>query len=139
MDEPTVVSQFDAMARSRPRKGAIYWGQETIRYAELRERIDLYASNLRAGSGICPGNRVGLLLKNCPEFIFALYAALKLGAMVVPINNFLKAPEIQHIVDDCKLDCLVTSADFDETLARVSGLRVVRVGDLEKPDRKSVV
>ncbi len=134
MDEQTVVSQFDAMAGARPRKGAIYWGQETIHYAQLRERIHLYASNLSFAAGIHPGDRVGLLLKNCPEFIYALYAALKLGAVVVPINNFLKAPEIQHIVDDCKLDCLVTSADFEETLARVTGIRAVRVGDLEKQE-----
>ena len=133
MDEQTVISRFETMARARPRKGGIFWGRETIRYAELADRIGLYASNLSARAGVRPGNRVGLLLKNCPEFVYALYAALKLGAVVVPINNFLKAPEIQHIVDDGKLDCLVTSGDFSETLSKVSGTHVWQVVDLEKP------
>ncbi len=132
MDERTVVSQFDTMAAAKSRKGAIYWGTETIHYTRLREQIHLYAANLHTGHGVRQRNRVGILLKNSPEFIYVLYGALKLGAVVVPINNFLKAPEIQHIVDDCQLDCLVTSRDFEDTLARVNAVRSVGVSDLQK-------
>jgi long-chain acyl-CoA synthetase len=87
---------------------------------------------LQAHHGVSRGDRVGILLKNCPEFIFALYAALKSGATVVPINNFLKAPEIQHIVDDCQVKCLITSAEFDETISKLQGVTAIRLPELER-------
>jgi len=139
LTEQTVVSQFDLVAAANARKTAILWGRETVTYAELRKRIHRYAANLQtgpeqtfgAGWNIRPGDRVGILLENSPEFIYVLYAALKSGAVVVPINNFLKAPEIQHIVDDCGLSCLVTSSDFQETVAKLHGVRAALIDDLE--------
>jgi long-chain acyl-CoA synthetase len=139
LTEQTVVSQFDLVAAANARKTAILWGRETVTYAELRKRIHRYAANLQtgpeqtfgAGWNIRPGDRVGILLENSPEFIYVLYAALKSGAVVVPINNFLKAPEIQHIVDDCGLSCLVTSSDFHETVAKLHGVRTALIDDLE--------
>jgi long-chain acyl-CoA synthetase len=114
----TVLARFAAVVAVHPRKPAVFWGRATISYAELSQRIDAVAAHLHA-AGIRRGDFVGILLKNCPEFIDALYAALKLGAVVVPINNFLKPPEIQHIVDDCGVKCLVTSGEFAETTAKL--------------------
>jgi len=79
---------------------------------------------------IAPGDRVGILLKNSPEFIYALYAALKLGATVVPVNTCLKAPEIQHIADDCNLKCLISSPDFDEVTTKLQRVPMVPIADL---------
>jgi long-chain acyl-CoA synthetase len=132
MKDQTVVSQFDLVAAAKARKVAIFWGRDAITYAQLRDRIHLYAANLQSGSGIRPRDRVGILLKNSPEFIYVLYAALKSGAAVVPINHFLKAPEIQHIVDDCNLSCLVTTNDFDDTVAKLQGVRTTLIGELGK-------
>ena len=137
MSDQTVISSFNAAASANPRKIAIFWGRETVTYAQLRELIDRYAANLQAGCGIRPGDRVGILLKNCPEFIYVLYAAFKSDAVVVPINNFLKAPEIQHIIDDCKLTCLVTSPDFDEIVAKLRGVSVVSIEHLASVERAS--
>ncbi|MGA2139966.1 MAG: class I adenylate-forming enzyme family protein, partial [Verrucomicrobiia bacterium] len=132
MTEPTVIAQFDAVAAAQPRKVCIFWGSDRIRNKDLVARIHAYGARLQAGYGVGRGDRVGILLKNCPEFIVALYAALKSGATVVPINSFLKAPEIQHIVDDCQLKCLITSGDFDETLARVRGITAAPLAELER-------
>jgi long-chain acyl-CoA synthetase len=125
MIEPTVIARLETVVSTQPRKVCVFWGGERITYAELAARIDKYGARLRAAHGVRPGDRVGILLKNSPEFIYALYAVLKSGATVVPINTFLKAPEIQHITDDCQLKCLVTSADFDETISKVKGVTVV--------------
>jgi long-chain acyl-CoA synthetase len=134
MEEQTVIAQFGAVAAAKPHKTAIFWGRETISYRHLQNRVDLYAANLQSRRGVRQGDLVGILLKNSPEFIYVLYAALKLGAVVVPINNFLKAPEIQHIIDDCKIKCLVTSQDFDEPAGKLQDARVVAISDLEQPD-----
>jgi long-chain acyl-CoA synthetase len=132
MTEPTVIAQFDAVAAAQPRKVCIFWGGDRITNAELSARIQAYGARLQGGYGVRQADRVGILLKNCPEFIVALYAALKSGATVVPINSFLKAPEIQHIVDDCQIKCLVTSGDFDETLAKLQRVTVTPLAELEQ-------
>jgi long-chain acyl-CoA synthetase len=130
MVESTVIARFDTVVAAQPRKVCIYWGGDRITNADLAAQIHRYGARLQAGYGVGKGDCVGILLKNCPEFIFALYAALKSGATVVPINNFLKAPEIQHILDDCQLKCLITSEDFDETVAKLQRVTVAPLAEL---------
>jgi long-chain acyl-CoA synthetase len=130
MQKRTVIEQFDAIATGRPKKVAIYWGGDRITYGELRGRILSHATALRQVQPVGPGERVGILLKNSPEFVYVLYAVLKSGATAVPINTFLKPPEIQHIVDDCTLQCLVTSDDFTDTVAKLKNIRPIRVSEL---------
>lgn len=132
MIEPTVIAQFDAVLARQPHKVCIYWGGDRFTNADLAGHIQRYGARLQAGYGVGRGDRVGILLKNCPEFIFALYAVLKSGATVVPINNFLKPPEIQHIVDDCQVKCLITSADFDETISKLTGITAISLSELEQ-------
>jgi long-chain acyl-CoA synthetase len=132
MTESTVIAQFDAVVARQPRKACMYWGRDRFTNSDLAGRIRRYGAQLQAAYGVGPGDRVGILLKNCPEFIFALYAVLKLGATVVPINNFLKAPEIQHIVDDCQIKHLITSADFDETIAKLQGITAISLPELDR-------
>jgi long-chain acyl-CoA synthetase len=136
MTESTVISQFDVVAAAKPGKVAIFWGSEKVAYRDLAARINACAAALLAQQGIVKGDRVGILLKNSPEFIYALYAALKLGATVVPVNTFLKPPEIQHIVDDCKLKCLVTSPDFDEVTGKLRDVMLVPIQELCRSTRR---
>ncbi len=81
---------------------------------------------------------MAILLRNCPEFIYALYAILRCGGVVVPINTFLKAPEIQHIIDDCKCKCLVTSDDFDSTIGTLDRIQTVDLAGLETAEQQVV-
>jgi long-chain acyl-CoA synthetase len=120
------------VAAALPRKVCIYWGGDRITNAALAKRIRAYGARLQAAFGVRQGDRVGILLKNQPEFIVALYAVLKSGATVVPINSFLKAPEIQHIVDDCQMKCVITSADFDETVSKLEHTVFVPLTELEQ-------
>ena len=55
---------------------------------------------------------MGLWLKNCPEFIPSLFGILHAGAVVVPINNFLKADEVNYILGDAGIDVLITDAEL---------------------------
>ncbi|HUI05583.1 MAG TPA: long-chain fatty acid--CoA ligase [Verrucomicrobiae bacterium] len=130
MTEPTVIARFDAVAAAQPRRVAVLWGKERITNADIAAQINVYGAALQADHAIGKGDRVGILLKNSPEFIYVLYAVLKLGATVVPINTFLKAPEIQHILDDCQLRCLVTSPDFDEVTGKLERVTVVPLESL---------
>ena len=130
MPHTTVITQFDQMVAEHPRKVAIFYGSERITYHQLAGHIHAYAGNLQHLHAIQPGAKVGILLKNSPRFIYALYALLKSGATVVPINTFLKAPEVQHIVDDCGLDCLISEDDFNEVTGKLARMRVLHTRQL---------
>jgi long-chain acyl-CoA synthetase len=125
MPIPTVIERFESEVAAHPHKTAIYWGSETISYKQLSDRIHQTAAVLHTRHNVQHGDLVGILLKNSPAYIEALYAALKLGATVVPINSFLKPPEIQHIIDDCSLKHLIISADFAEITSKLQSINLI--------------
>jgi long-chain acyl-CoA synthetase len=62
--------------------------------------------------GVQNGDRIALWLKNCPEFIPALFGIWEAGAVVVPINNFLKPDEVGYILGDAEIDLLITDQEL---------------------------
>ncbi|MEE9275003.1 MAG: long-chain fatty acid--CoA ligase, partial [bacterium] len=65
-----------------------------------------------AGLGVGPGDRVGVLLYNCPEFLEAHFAICRLGAIIVPLNFRLAGPEFAYILGDAGACVLITEAAF---------------------------
>ncbi|MFM1769830.1 MAG: hypothetical protein RJA22_2359 [Verrucomicrobiota bacterium] len=123
-----LASAFAASARANASKTAVFWGEEEHAYATLATRAAWLAGRLQREFGVRPGDRVGLWLKNCPEFIPALFAILGAGAVVVPINNFLKPGEITYILADADIQVLITDATLaahaPELQAQRPGLKV---------------
>jgi len=68
-----------------------------LTYAELATRIRNLSIGL-ARTGVRRGDRVVLWMTNSLEWIVAAQAAMRLGAAVVPVNTFLKAPEIRYVI-----------------------------------------
>ena len=62
------------------------------------------AARLRSEFGVRRGDRVGIWLKNCPQFVPALFGILHAGAVAVPINNFLKPGEVRFILADAGIN-----------------------------------
>jgi long-chain acyl-CoA synthetase len=112
---------FAAAADRHPGKIALYWGEQEYSYRDLSEQTARVASLLQRRLGVKPGDRVGLWLKNCPEFITALFGILRAGAVVVPINNFLKPAEVSYILKDSGAEVVIT----DSALA--AGLPALRM------------
>ena len=102
---------FAESARKDLRKTALYWGDREYSYAELLEQTARVAEHLQEQFGVKPGDRVGLWLKNCPEFVPALFGILEAGGVVVPINNFLKPAEVSYMLADAGADVLITDVD----------------------------
>ena len=61
-----------------------------------------------AGCGIAKGDRVGIMLPNCPQYIIAAFAILRLGAIVVNINPSYTAREVLTVADDSGMRMLIT-------------------------------
>jgi long-chain acyl-CoA synthetase len=93
-------------------KTALYWGEREYSYNEIWHLTNFVAEQLQARFGVKPGDRVGLWLKNCPEFIPSVFGILQAGAVVVPINNFLKADEVNFILGDAGIDLVITDAEL---------------------------
>jgi long-chain acyl-CoA synthetase len=113
---------FAMSAEAHARKPALFWGEQEHSYELVLAQSRFLASHLHHRFGVQPGDRVGLWLKNCPEFVPALFGILQLGAVVVPINNFLKPDELHHIVTDAGIRLLITDASMTEHLPAVRSL-----------------
>jgi long-chain acyl-CoA synthetase len=74
---------------------ALRFEDVTITYAELERQAAVGAGALRA-RGVGPGDRVAIRLPNTPAFVAAYFAALRLGAVVVPLNVLLAQPEVDE-------------------------------------------
>jgi long-chain acyl-CoA synthetase len=93
--------------RDYPERIALIFRDQTTSFGEMAVAVRRLAAGFRA-LGIEPGERIGLLLPNCPPFVYAYYAAATIGAVVVPSNPLLKPAELAYIWRDCDLRAIVT-------------------------------
>jgi len=107
-----LAGAFSDSVQKHSEKTALFWGDATFSYSELWSRSLFVAGILRHQFNVAPGERVGLWLKNCPEFIPALFGVLQTGAVVVPINNFLKPEEVAYILNDAGIDIILTDGEL---------------------------
>src|SRR5258706_491528 len=98
-----LASAFTRSVERNSAKTAVFWGETEFTYQQLEGRARWVAGDLLQGRQIKPGDRVGLWLKNCPEFVPALFGIFMAGGVVVPINNFLKADEVNYILADAQI------------------------------------
>ena len=98
-------------------KTAFVFKDEFTTYGEFRKKVKEWAIFLQS-QGVKQGDRVGLFSKNSPDFVAAYFAVVKAGAIVVPFNFQLIAPEIAYIVKDTGMKILLTKnrLDVDQAL-----------------------
>ncbi|HVN11607.1 MAG TPA: long-chain fatty acid--CoA ligase [Kineosporiaceae bacterium] len=101
----------------------------TFTYGELDE-LTARVAGLVTDAGIEPGDRVGVMLPNIPEFAVAYYGVLRAGGVVVPMNPLLRAREVAHYVDDSGAKAVFTSPfSLDEVKAGVPATCTVTLVD----------
>jgi acyl-CoA ligase (AMP-forming) (exosortase A-associated) len=96
-------------ARTHGSNRALICGDEVLDYTALAEKLHSAARGL-IGLGFRPGERVGIYLNKRFEGVITFFAANLAGGVFVPINPVLKAAQVQHILNDCNVAALVTSA-----------------------------
>jgi long-chain acyl-CoA synthetase len=96
-----------------PDKHALVFGSQRTSYAELNRRVNCISNSLLK-MGLQKGDRVAVLLHNCPEFIEMYFACAKCGGIFVPINNLLKKRELMQIFGYIKPRFLIFDQDFSE-------------------------
>ncbi len=84
-----------------PEKTAILFEGSTITYLELHRRANRVSCWLQS-LGIEKGDRVAVMMRNCPEFIDLYLACARLGAIFIPINFRLTGPELRYILKNAQ-------------------------------------
>jgi long-chain acyl-CoA synthetase len=101
---------FDILALTavhRPQQRATHFLGAELTYLDLKQRSDALAASL-AGLGIVKGDRVGIMLPNCPQYIIAAFGILKLGAVVVNINPSYTPREFLVVAEDSTPRIVIT-------------------------------
>ncbi len=95
----SLIDLVEESARRFPGKVALEFFKRTTSYADLQEQILRAANGLRK-LGVGAGDRVAIVLPNCPQHIVAFYAVLRLGAIVVEHNPLYTPRELRHQFED---------------------------------------
>jgi long-chain acyl-CoA synthetase len=102
-------------AKKRKNRPALLLNNDKITYGEIKVSADKLAAYL-SEKGVKEGDKVALFLRNSAEFIYAIFAVSKLGAVLVPINTFLKSEELSYILEDSGSSILIASAIHDKVV-----------------------
>jgi long-chain acyl-CoA synthetase len=90
----TLLDDLAEAVAERPDAPALLFKGRTVTHGELDRLSDAFAAAL-AGLGVAPGDRVALLLPNCPQFLIGELGTWKAGAIVVPLNPIYTEQELQ--------------------------------------------
>lgn len=110
-DLATLADIVRVHARQRPDARALVVGDQTSSFADLDERSNRVAQALKA-AGVGFGDRVAFVEKNSAEFFDVTFGLAKLGAIGVPVNWRLAAPEILQILDDAGVSLVIVGPEF---------------------------
>ncbi|MGL4651463.1 MAG: AMP-binding protein, partial [Caldilineaceae bacterium] len=103
-----------------------------LTYRELDTQSSRFAAALQ-GIGVKKGDRVAIMLPNCPQVLVSYFGILKAGATVVNINPTYPTPELKHVLADCGAVAIVMLSGLVERLLPVReavGMKHIIVTDM---------
>jgi long-chain acyl-CoA synthetase len=121
----TLIDYVADAARSRPDSPALLFKGATVTYGALDRLSDACASAF-AALGITRGDRVGLLLPNCPQFFIAQFGAWKIGAIAAPLNPIYTEHELEGPLRDHGIETVLTLTRFYQRVKNVQPKTSVR-------------
>jgi crotonobetaine/carnitine-CoA ligase len=108
-------------------KVALITAHEQITYDQLDARVNQVGNALEA-LGVTRGDKVGVMLPNTPEFLYAWWGNARLGGITVPLNTALKGEGLAYIINHCDAETLILSQRY------LAGLEEIRstLGQLKR-------
>jgi long-chain acyl-CoA synthetase len=134
--EGSLYDLFRQAAEEHRGRNALSFYGTTFEFGHLHALVEKMAASL-AAAGISKGDRVALMLPNCPQYVISFFATVRLGAIVTQINPMYVEREIEHILNDSGVETIVVYAAVYERVKTVlpdSNLKNVIVVDFgEEP------
>ncbi|MEV6985395.1 AMP-binding protein [Sphaerisporangium sp. NPDC051017] len=98
-----------------PDRIALVVGRQRWTWAEIDREVAQVAARLRS-AGLGVGDRFAMVTGNTSAAVISYFAAARLGAIVVPVNARLAAPEITHIVNDAGATVIASAPELDSVV-----------------------
>ena len=100
------------LAEGRGARVAIRAEGTAVTYADLAERVGR-CGNALLGLGLRRGERLLMVVKDCPAFFYLFWGAIKAGIVPVPLNTLLRADDYRYMIEDSACAALAWSAEYD--------------------------
>jgi len=122
-------------AKRFPDRICIRFERRGITYSELDKLVSLVSSGLRSFK-LGSGERVSILMENCPEYIISYFAILRTGGVAVPVNTMLTPDEISYILNDSGSKVLIYGDGLSDRVEMIEGkcqnVRMVHFNDIPR-------
>jgi long-chain acyl-CoA synthetase len=144
LDYPQIpLDQFlSESAQKHPNHNALVFGaavgsrimDSSLTYRQLDEAVNRFAAGLQE-LGLKAGDRIAIMLPNCPQFVIAAYAVWRIGGVVVCCNPLYVAEEIAHITNDSGAETFIVMSSLYERVKSIrsqTGLKRVIVTNVKE-------
>jgi long-chain acyl-CoA synthetase len=105
-------------ARNQPNKTAIVFNDVRLTFKELNDRVCRLGNGLLS-LGVRKGDRMGILMTNCHQYVEFYFACFKIGAIATPINFRFAGPEITYVMNNAGVKVLLTGGEFYKTIEEI--------------------
>ena len=130
--EGSLTDLFRAAVQEHRDEMALTFYGATLDFVRLEALSERMAASLTA-SGVKKGDRVALMLPNCPHYVISFFAVVRLGAIVTQVNPTYVEREVLHILDDSGAETIIAYSDGYTRIKNLTGktaLKNVVVVDL---------
>ncbi len=110
-NEKTIADMFEEVAAVFSEKEALVSENRRISYREYKEKVMSFAGGLLR-LGIKKGDKIAILLPNCPEWLYSMFGTMAIGGIIVPINTRYKSSELLHILTHSESKLLIMVDQF---------------------------
>jgi long-chain acyl-CoA synthetase len=123
--EHTLIEVIAENARQRPKHTMIWFKGNTISYGRFSALVDLLAKAL-AGIGVKKGDRVALMMPNCPQIIISQFAIWKAGGITAQVNPLYSEEELIHALKDSGAETVIVLTPFYGLVKKVQAQTSVK-------------
>jgi long-chain acyl-CoA synthetase len=116
--QKTMIDFVDESAVAKPYRAMLYFKGAKVLYADFIRQSDALAAGLVA-QGVQKGDRVAMLLPNCPQMVIGFQAIWKAGAIAVPVNPLYTEHEIEHSLNEVDARAVIVLNPFYKAIKNI--------------------
>mgnify|MGYP005834128821 CR=1 FL=1 len=131
--DKTIHQLFEEQVERTPDDIALIFGDNTLTYRQLNQRVNQLARVLRE-NGIKPGSIVGIMVDRSFEMMVGIMGVLKAGGAYLPIDPEYPAERTRFMLEDSGADILLTQSTFDKEQLPYDGDKSVKLINLDDKD-----